>query len=92
MKAKLRYRFESVTEKLFRVSVTQPDGRVRSVGTVEHVYVKHLKQHAWEATGPDGHLAMHAMKLQAAFALTWDRRGYPFPVHPAHIRDMIIDD
>lgn len=92
MKTKLLYHFEPLTERKFQVSVTQPDGLVRSVGTVEHIYVRHLKQHGWEATGPDGHLGVHQFFWQSLWVLTWDRRGYPFPVNPSHERNVIIDN
>lgn len=74
----------------FRVSVTQPDGALMSVGTVRYFYIRHMKQHGWEATGPDGHLAVHEHRWQAAWALTWDRQGYPFPLVSSRQRDMVM--
>lgn len=52
------------------------------VGVVRELRIRHLGgQIGWEATGLDGsHRAVHEHRWQAAWALTWDGKGYPFPV------------
>jgi len=52
----------------------------RVLGTVEHLYINHLKGAGWQATGADGHRAVHETRIQAAKALDWDGKGYPFPL------------
>ena len=52
----------------------------RILGTVEHMYINHLKGAGWQATAGDGHRAVHETQLQAAKALAWDGTGYPFPL------------
>lgn len=60
------------------------DGSESLLGQVEHKWFRHLRQHGWEATGLDGHRGVHEFQWQAALALAWDRKGYPFPfVRPA---------
>jgi hypothetical protein len=87
----LIYHFEALIARTptFRVSVTRPDGTVDTVGTVRHFYIRHMEMHGWEATGPDGHLAVHEHRWQAAWALTWNRRGYPFPLAASRQREVI---
>lgn len=93
MKAAPRYRFRRLpgptTEMYYRVSVTYADGWRATVGTVRYFFIRHLNQHGWEATGPDGHLGVHQHRWQSAWALTWDRKGYPFPVAFSHKREII---
>lgn len=90
MKQPLQYQFDVLTNRTpkVQVSVRSSNGNLRIVGTVEYLYIRHLKRSGWEATGPDGHLAVHEHRWQAAWALTWDRKGYPFPVAASHEREI----
>lgn len=51
----------------------------RVLGTVERMYINHLKGEGWQATATDGHRAVHQTRSQAAKALAWNGVGYPFP-------------
>ena len=79
------YHLEPLAKGEFRVSVAG-----RSVGTIRYIYGRHVEMYGWEANGPDGHRAVHVHRWQALWALTWDRTGYPFPVHSSHEREVIV--
>jgi hypothetical protein len=82
MKTKLQYQFTALTNRrpLFQVSVTYPDGTVKVLGTVRHFHIRHMERDGWEASGKDGHRAVHEHRWQAALALCWDGQGAPpFP-------------
>jgi hypothetical protein len=86
MVAPLHYHLESLPRKdTFSVTVAG-----KPVGTIRHFFIRHLERHGWEANGPDGHLAVHEHQWQALWALTWDRKGYPFPVAASHQRNVIV--
>ncbi len=55
-----------------RVFERHPDGRISNLGFVPLKYFRHLRMSAWEATGTDGHRAVHEHHWQAVWALTWD--------------------
>jgi hypothetical protein len=87
----LHYHFTPLQRQTFNVAVER-NGVLEAVGTVRNFYIRHLERHGWEATGPDGHLAVHEHRWQAAWALTWNRKGYPFPVAASHQREMVCID
>jgi hypothetical protein len=78
--------FEDISGRRPRFRVfTQTDGVATLVGQVEHKWFRHIRQYGWEATAVDGsHRAVHEEQWQAAWALTWDGKGYPFPVTRRH--------
>jgi hypothetical protein len=77
--------FTSLGRSRYRVNGRYADGSRRLLGRVERRWFRHLQQYGWEATGADGsHRAVHEFRWQAAWALTWNGIGYPFPVSRAH--------
>lgn len=69
-------------KETFAVSVSGPDGTSTRVGTVIHFWIRHMDMMGWEATAPNGdHRAVHKTRHQAAQALIWDGKGYPFPMN-----------
>ena len=55
----------------------------KEIGSVIYFWISHLERIGWEAIGADGHRAVHETRLQAAKALLWDGKGYPFPIAKA---------
>jgi hypothetical protein len=74
-----------------RVFERHPDGRISNLGFVTLKYFRHLRMSAWEATGTDGHRAVHEHHWQAVWALTWDETGSPFPVTSNRVWGWTID-
>lgn len=71
----------------YQVARRFADGRRQVLGHVERKWFQHLRQYGWEATGADNsHRAVHRYRWQAAWALSWDGSGYPFPVTTAQRR------
>jgi hypothetical protein len=70
-------------KETFAVSVHNPDGTSTYVGTVIHFWIRHMEMMGWEARARDGHRAVHKERRQAALALIWDGKGYPFPMSRA---------
>jgi hypothetical protein len=71
-------------KETFHAFVTSPEGVKTLVGTIIHFWIEHMEMMGWEAIASDGHRAVHKHRWQAAQALIWDGKGYPFPfVKPA---------
>jgi hypothetical protein len=81
-KVALHYEDISKRRPRFQVSGEFAD-RSAVLGTIEYIFIRHLKQHGWNATGVDGsHRAVHEHKWQAALALAWvgADTSYPNPI------------
>ena len=79
------FRFTKVEGQkvIYSVTFVSADEHVSSIGTVEHRWYSHIKRMGWEATGNDGHRAVHDHRWQAAKALIVDLTHYPFPIRLA---------
>lgn len=79
----MAYRYQDVSSR--RVPRFRVFDGTRLLGEVQYRWYRHIQQFAWEATGADqSHRAVHDERWQAEWALAWDGRGYPFPVHPRY--------
>ncbi len=72
--------FTKTSSQAYTVTAHHKDGHLSFAGKVKRKWFRHIEMHGWEATGIDGHRGVHKFRWQAAGALVWDGKGYPFPV------------